>query len=106
MEKKPKYGAINDSPDKSPDNGDRKEVDIEEALTEAGFNWTQVRYLLVLSFIEVVMVADVEAVNFLGPLLLCRWNLTGIEESLLGTSFYVAAVLGSLVWGKFADIYG
>lgn len=109
MEKKPNYGAIHDEDKNSEprtEERDHKAIDIEEALTEAGFKWTQARYLLVVSFIEVVMVADVEGVTFLGPLLLCRWNLTGIEESLLGTSFYVAAILGSLVWGKFADMYG
>ena len=88
------------------DKNKKKKVDIEDALTEAGFNWVQIKYLLVMSFIEVVMVADFEAVNFLGPLLLCRWDLSGFEEAMIPTSFFVAAIFGSLFWGKFADQFG
>ena len=82
------------------------EVTIEDALTEAGFTWTQIKLLLILSYVEVVMCADLEAIAFLGPLLLRRWGLTAVQESAIQGIFSGAAIFGCPFWGKFADQYG
>ena len=121
MESKPKYGSIEshaESPqglksrslsrENSANDSDlkKKEVSIEDALTDAGFNWTQVKYLLIVSFIECMLCAEFEALNLLGPILLCRWDLTLAEESVLTSSVFIAAFFASFFWGKFSDNFG
>ena len=68
-----KYSLKNNSPSEEINRSyqvEESEASIEDALTEAGFNWTQIKLLLIFGYVEIVMCADLEAITFLGSLLL------------------------------------
>ena len=49
---------------------------------------------------------ETEVGILLGPVLLCEWKLSGLQEAMSTSSLYVGALAGSLIWGTIADKYG
>ncbi|CAM1313390.1 Uncharacterised protein g6247 [Pycnogonum litorale] len=79
---------------------------VDEVLTNLKFGWFQFRLAAITSIFMLSDGLEATILSVVGPVLLCAWKLTKIELSILSSAVFGGTVVGSILVGKLADLYG
>ncbi|KAM3133742.1 hypothetical protein pb186bvf_014151 [Paramecium bursaria] len=75
-------------------------------LFQLGFSWYQIYVFVIVGLIGMCDAGETQAISIVFPILETEWNISGFEESLLGSLVYTGYFVGSLLSGPIADKIG
>ena len=79
---------------------------IDEAWEAIGAGKFQILSCVICGLAWAAESVEVLVLSILGPVLLCEWNLSTRQEALMTAVIMMGYLIGSLLFGYSADIYG
>ena len=79
---------------------------VDEVISKIGFGKFHLFVLLTMGMMDSCDAMEILLLAFIGPILSCSWLINFIEISFLSTCVFIGMIIGSLVLGRFSDIYG
>ena len=83
-----------------------KRITVEEAIKQIGFGRFQVKLIIAMGVIWILDSMEFMIAGILGPVLLCEWRISSLQEAFISTAIFVGAAIGSPVLGRIGDVYG
>jgi len=88
------------------DKSAEREYTVEDAIEEIGFGRYQIFITLMAGFAWIADGMEIMVVTIIGPVLLCEWRITSLQEAFITTVVFCGMVFGSPIFGFIADKYG
>ena len=85
---------------------DLKSSDIDRALDRAGISWETLRVCSMCGAGWFADGVEGQVLAFMLPTLESKWNLTGVQLSVLASSVACGQALGAVAWGAASDAFG
>ena len=79
---------------------------LDEIYMQIGFGKFHIVIMIVLGLIRMCNNIEVLFLSFIGPILVCVWKISLWKSSFVTISFFVGMGIGTLMFGKWSDIYG
>lgn len=83
-----------------------KDYTLNKALEKAGMGRFQWRLVIFLGAISAIDSCQIFMMTFMIPCVQEVWDFDSIWDSVIPASFFVGILFASIIWAKFADIYG
>ncbi|EDV19396.1 uncharacterized protein TRIADDRAFT_33661 [Trichoplax adhaerens] len=83
-----------------------KEITVNEVVEAIGFGKFQLKCLGIMGFIWMIESMEITMLSLLGPLLVCEWGISSIQEALLTSIVFLGYAIGSPCFGWVSDHYG
>jgi len=87
-------------------NKDIKQLTIDEAVDKLGYGRYQVLVLIATGCVFASDAIEIMMLSFLLPTLKDEWDLSDSESALIASAVFGGSVLGTIITGPLADVYG
>lgn len=79
---------------------------VDDAIEKLGFGPFQIIIFFFCGLLWLADAMELMILSILSPAVKCQWDLSSMEEAIITSVVFVGALIGSLFWGVFGDIFG